>query len=102
MIIVMFIVIMCVATIMNSDWADSGEATTCAHALLNGGQTAGECHDDEDDHNDDDHDDDDHDDGKVARTGVRLLAALAMISLFIWQVRLLIKGCGNIVQIKQV
>ena len=60
--------------------------------------------DDDYDHDDDDHDhdDDDHDDGKVARTGVRLLAALAMISLFIWQVRLLIRGCGNIVQINQV
>ena len=35
----------------------------------------------------------------MARTGVRLLAALAMISLFIWQVRLLIiRGCANIVQ----
>ena len=49
--------------------------------------------DDYDDHDDDDeddeyYDDDDHDDGKVARTGVRLLAALAMISLFIWQVRI--------------
>ena len=59
MIIVMFIVVMCVATIMNSDWADSGEATTCAHALLNGGQTA-ECHDEDDDHEDDE--DDDHED----------------------------------------
>ena len=58
--------------------------------------------DDDDDEDDEYYDDDDHDDGKVARTGVRLLAALAMISLFIWQVRLLIRGCGNIVQIKQV
>ena len=54
----MMIFVICVATIMNSDWADSGEATTCAHALLNGGQTA-ECHDenDEDDYHEDDVDD---------------------------------------------
>ena len=51
----MTIIAICVATIMNSDWADSGEATTCAHALLNGGQTA-ECHDEDDDHEDDEDD----------------------------------------------
>ena len=56
----MTIIAICVATIMNSDWADSGEGpTTCAHAPLNGPQTAAECHDDDDYHDDDYYDDDD-------------------------------------------